>query len=323
MDKSTQFPSIPQEEDTSVGTYALRDPVVNMTEIPDTLQDRQCESCNYSPPINLPTFNLLNVSLNEHIKRNLPSTTKIPDLKKSKINFNGKTCVREFITQIEEYFLFKNFDENILVGSFSDLLSDTALKWFRSVRIYISSWQNLKAALLKRFDRCDYDYFLEQDLRTKKQKYSESLPDFITDIMDMASRLSSPLLESTLIQIIKHNMLHIYMPYVVGKQILSIEQFLNLGRELEVFVNKSSLSINKPFKQEKFKVNAVEFDNLVCLKCKSSGHSYRNCPSFPGVICFKCHKVGVLTKSCDNCNSGKKVSTESKNGLGAGCFSSI
>lgn len=92
----------------------------------------------------MPSFNSLKVLLNEHIRKNLPYTTKLPDLKRSKINYSGKTCVREFITQIEEYLLCKNFDENFLVGSFSDLLSGTALKWFRSVRIVKNFLVNLK-----------------------------------------------------------------------------------------------------------------------------------------------------------------------------------
>lgn len=111
MDKQTQFPCVLEVKDThvSAGTCTLEDPVVvhgleNLTEIHDTvLQD------NRSSSTVMPSFNSLNVLLNEHIRKNIPFTTKLPDLKRSKINYSGKTCVREFITQIEEYFLFKNF----------------------------------------------------------------------------------------------------------------------------------------------------------------------------------------------------------------------
>ncbi|CAB3255907.1 unnamed protein product [Arctia plantaginis] len=102
----------------------------------------------------LPSFN----SMNEHVRRNMPAyTTKLPDLTRSKIIFDGKTCVREFITRVEDYFVFRNFHEAVLIGSFADLLAGTAAKWFRTIRRKISSWVELRAALLGRFDRPDYD----------------------------------------------------------------------------------------------------------------------------------------------------------------------
>lgn len=326
MDKQTQFPSllgVKENQHSGDTTCTLEENVVqeavNVTEVPDPFGNN-ITIAHSSPscvlPSTLPSFNMLNARLNENIKKNFPATTKLLDLKRSRIVFDGKACVREFITQVEEYFLYKNFDENVLVGSFSDLLSDIALKWFRTVRISIGSWRQLKEALLKRFDKPEFDYFLEFDLRTRKQKPNESLPDYITEIMDLASRLSTPMLEATTIDIIKHNMLSIYTPFVFGRSIISLEQFLHLGKELEVFANRKSLITNKPpkFYKPSAQFNAVQSNNdLTCLKCKSKGHSYKNCPSIPGMICFKCQKAGVTIKTCDVCNLDKSHSPESKN----------
>lgn len=320
MDKAVQFPPISMDSRTTLGsmdhppalveenadhlglsTSGLRDSFIN---------DMPAHSS--AAALNLPSFN----AMNENIRKGLPACTRsrLPDLKRSKINFEGKTCVREFIIQVEEYFLYKNFDESLLVGSFSDLLSGSAAKWFRTIRFSISSWNELKVALLKRFDKLEFDYFLEYDLRTRKQKLNESLPDFITELMDMASRLSSPVSESVIITIAKHNMLSIYTPYVLGKTISSLECFINLGKELEVFVNKKPLKDSyKSFKVEKIQSNAVNSNEVVCLKCKSIGHTYKNCSSIPGIICFKCRKLGVITKFCDVCNLDQKNSAESKN----------
>lgn len=326
MDKETQFPPLRELKDTHISRGTVEEPVavhgaVDMTEVPDPFGNNEAmahSSLACAPTLTLPSFNMLNAQLNENIKKNFPATTKLLDLKRSRITFNGKTCVRDFITQVEEYFLYKNFDEYLLVGSFSDLLSDIALKWFRTVRINIASWPQLKEALLKRFDKPEFDYFLEYELRTRKQRPSESLPDFITEIMDLASRLSTPMLDFSIINIIKHNMLTIYTPFVFGKAITSLDHFLQLGKELEVFVDRKSLISSKPtkFYKPSAQFNAIQSNNnLVCLKCKSSGHSYKNCPSISGVICFKCQKVGVTTKNCDVCNLDKNNSPESKNGL--------
>lgn len=321
MDKAVQFPAVTIDSHTTLGSIDIPPASVeenidrggvNMTEFLDPFANNDMPAHSSATAAqNYPSFNVMN----DFVRKGLPaSSTKLPDLKRSRIVFDGKTCVREFITQVEEYFLYKNFDEALLVGSFSDLLSGSAAKWFRTIRFNIASWSELKVALLKRFDKLEFDYFLEYDLRTRKQKLNESLPDFITELTDMASRLVTPISEQVIITIVKHNMLSIYTPYVLGKNITSLECFTNLGKELEVFVNRKSLKDSfKPFKVEKIQSNAINSDEIVCLKCKSPGHSYKNCSIIPGMICFKCQKKGVTTKFCDVCNLDKKNSAESKN----------
>lgn len=243
----------------------------------------------------LPSFN----ALNEIVRRNLPSSSfKLPDLKRSNISYSGNTCVRDFILQVEEFFLYKNFSEPLLVGSFSDLLTGTAAKWFRIVRSTISSWPELKAALLKRFDTLEFDYHLESELRTRKQKPSESLPEFITDIMDMANRLAEPLMESVLITIVMHNMLPVYMPFVVGRVVPSLDAFIDIGRQLEMFVDRKPVKDTSKPKPR----SCAGKTETICLKCNAKDHLYKNCPTYPGMICFKCKKPDVTTRSCDVCN---------------------
>lgn len=322
MDKEVQFPPLPEvtNSNTALGSDVAA-PMAqrsdNLLPVPESflLHGALAHSSSVFAPVS--SFN----TMNDSVKKNLPSpNTKLPDLKRSRIVYEGKTCVREFITQVEEYFLYKNFDEFLLVGSFSDLLSGSAAKWFRANRANIASWLDLKVALLRRFDKLEHDYFLEYELRTRKQRTNESLPDFITELVDMASRLTTPIAESVIITITKHNMLPIYTPYVVGRSISSLDSFLSLGKELEVFVSRKPLvkEVPKPSRFERVQssvvhTNTVQPDSIVCLKCKTAGHTYRDCPAIPGMICFKCQKLGVITKFCDVCNSEKVNSTNSKN----------
>lgn len=143
MDKSIQFPPIEVESHTTLGSVDNPPVTVlnmdrdgaNLTGFPDTFMETPAHSSS-AVVKNLPSFNMMNDS----VRKCLPaSSTKLPDLKRSRINFEGKTCVREFITQVEEYFLYKNFDEALLVGSFSDLLSGSAAKWFRTICFNIAS----------------------------------------------------------------------------------------------------------------------------------------------------------------------------------------
>lgn len=276
----------------------------------DGMEYDQFDNAVKEKPAHSSSFNMIN----ETIRKNLPKcSTKLPDLKRSGILFEGKSCVREFIVQVEDYFLYRNFDECVLVGAFSELLSGTAAKWFRANRFFISSWLDLKVALLKRFDRCDFDYFLEHDLRTRKQKYNESLPDFITEILDMSNRLSIPLSETTLISVIKHNMLPIYTPYILGKDISSLDFFTAFGKELEPLVDRKPFKV--PVKNVKFEksYSSAAQSTITCLKCGEIGHSFKNCSKIPGIICFKCKKLGVITKDCEACALGKISSTSPKN----------
>lgn len=304
-DKQVQFPPLLEENLPGTSRDVNFSPALNLedglvmqnaTEVVDPFLSHNIGHSSVHNITLLPSFNSMNVQLNEQLKKHLPSTSKLPDLKRSRISFDGKTCVREFITSVEEYFLYKNFDENFLVGSFSDLLTGTAAKWFRSIRIRVSSWTTLKSELLNRFDKPEFDYHLEYEMRTRKQRSNESLPDFITDILDMSSRLANPTFENVLITIIKHNMLPIYTPFLFGKSIDTIEQFIRISKELEILVNR------KPVKEIKQNFHAVE-TKLSCLKCKSTDHTYKECTEILGPVCFKCHKRGVLTKNCDTCHS--------------------
>ncbi|CAG9790323.1 unnamed protein product [Diatraea saccharalis] len=242
------------------------------------------------------SHNSTNLGL-DHLKKS--TYYKRPDVSKSKILFDGKSCVREFITSVDEYMVSRDIDEYFIVTSFSDFLTGVAKKWFRTVRVNYSSWYSLKVDLLKRFDKLDFDYQLEFLLRTRKQKSTETLSDFIIELQDMSFRLSDPLSEQNLINIIKHNMLRSYAMYFVGRNITSIDQIVRLGREIEELASDG---------------NSIKSDkNLTCLKCKRQGHNYRNCSSIPGIICFNCHRHGVTTLTCDcnksqNCNKKVEIS---------------
>lgn len=229
---------------------------------------------------------------------------KRPDLSKFKHRFSGRTCVREFLLTFEEYCLARDIHDDHILISFTEVLSDLALKWFRSIRGSITSWKQLKLELLKRFDKLNFDYNLEYNLRTRKQKSSESLSDFIIEIEDMSKRLTYPLAESTLLEIIKHNMLPMYSIHLVGRSIDSLTVLVNLSKQIDDFhVSHSNKYYN--FDSKIKNINIVQ--TLTCLKCKETGHTYKQCNKIPGVICFKCGKPGVTTKLCEICKSNGKI----------------
>ncbi|XP_063373154.1 uncharacterized protein LOC134661135 [Cydia amplana] len=241
--------------------------------------------------------------------------TKQPDLTKCKINYNGRTCVREFLTQVEELQYARRIDEAYLVRAFPCLLSDSALKWFRTVRHRVTTWYELKLALLRRFDKNDFDYQLEYQLRTRKQRPKESLSDFIIDLMDMNGQLTFPLTETVLLGIFRHNMLPSLMVHFVGKTTYDMDVIVRLSKEIDAYTmtvpsqhqSTSNSNLDKPTR----KYNPIDVVKpLTCLKCEKNGHHYRDCKTIRGTICFKCKKRDVTTLTCDICKSGTTEPTK-------------
>ncbi|XP_073967158.1 uncharacterized protein [Choristoneura fumiferana] len=233
---------------------------------------------------------------------------KKPDLSKFRYKFNGKTCVREFLTNFEEYCVARDIADNHILNSFAEVLTDSALKWFRSVRTNIFTWQRLKFELLRRFDKLNFDYQLEFDLRTRKQRQGETLSDFIIDLVDMSNRLTIPLQELTLLEILRHNMLPKYSMHLLGRNIISINELVQFSKIIEEY-NSTQTEERKP-QIDARKFNKKPYVAVVtsppsaknCLKCDESGHSFKECRKIPGMICFRCKKANTTVKFCTNCN---------------------
>lgn len=159
------------------------------------------------------------------------------DFSKLNVTFNGKTCPLEFLTRLEELKPAKGFTDEQCFLALPVLLTDIALKWFRARRIYLTNWSHFKIEFLDHFTPRDFNYQLEYQIRTRRQKTSESLSDFIVELMDMSAKLPNPLLESTLLDIAKHNMLPQFSYHLIGRGILSLNELIQLGKEIESYKN--------------------------------------------------------------------------------------
>lgn len=235
------------------------------------------------------------------------------NFEKLRISFDGKSCPLEFLTRLEELKPLKGFSDEECLLALPLLMTGFALKWFRSRKSDIRSWSHFKVLFIEQFMPRNYDIDLEQRLRSRKQKSQETLSEFITELLDMSSKLIHPLPESVMVELVKYNMSPEYTSFLVGRNFYNLSDLLNLGKDIEIYSlkNKSISRFNK--------IEAVSSQALTCAKCKLSGHTYRSCRKFPGVICFKCHKAGVTTSkcACSNLNTipstSKVVMDSSKN----------
>lgn len=93
----------------------------------------------------------------------------------------------------------------------------------------------------------DFNYQLEYQINTRRQKQSESLSEFIVELMDMSAKLPTPLLETTLLDIAKHNMLPQFSYHLIGRGIVSLNELIQSGTEIESYKSNFKSSYDNSF----------------------------------------------------------------------------
>lgn len=216
------------------------------------------------------------------------------------LKFDGKACVREFFVSIEENIDAWNVSHNYVVRRFHELLSGTALKYFRSIRSPALTFDDIKFNFFQTFGTFDFDFITERELRNRKQSATQNISDYLIEIRDLNNKLSFPIPEEKLVDIVKYNLHTRYSPCLSTNRITDLDCLLEICRNFENFYTEPSKAkvfapVSKP----------VPSTSQLCAKCDQPGHPYRLCPNIPGLICFKCKLPGVITKSCPNCTQVK------------------
>jgi hypothetical protein len=244
-----------------------------------------------------------------------PHNFNLTGLSSLNLHFDGQTEIRDFLDDLELLKRTRCIPENLLLNSFADLLRGTALLWYKPLLTSFKSWTDLKTALLERFgDECYEERILEL-IKTRSQKSSETMADYIDVIRYFVSKLTTKPSEEFLLKNISKNARTEYRTVIGARQLKSIQELLLNAKNWETLfpLNLSESSMDKipknnsnKSKNNKFypKIANVEAD-VVCLKCKSKGHTYRQCTKIKYILCFNCGLKGNLTKDC-SCRQTKK-----------------
>lgn len=233
----------------------------------------------------------------QYAPRCVHTSQKEESLSKWNLNFSGDSCVREFFSRVEEETEARVVTHQCVVRRFHELLSGSALKYFRSIRIPGLEYAHLKAAFYRTFDVTDYDFKIERELRSLKQGSTQTVRDFVINARDLNSRLRTPIDESSLFTIVKYGMHPRFYPCLATNLIVDMDALLQVASNFETFQIASSSTMSVAPLQ-------VETPPL-CLKCGEAGHQYRACVKFPGPVCFRCKRPGVITRDCGSCNPPK------------------
>ena len=265
------------------------------------------------------------------------------------IKFDGSDSglsVEEFIYRIKSLTNdYLNNDFHLLCKHLHILLNGKAREWYWRYRKQVPNlnWTNLCSELRYQYKDFKTASDIKQQIRTRKQREGETFQSFYDDIVRMSDRLSAPLEEEELIEIVTRNLLPEIRKELLYVNVMSINQLRKL-----CYMRENLLSEEKETRRSQFpranqnvrrnvysvecvenvgtvnNVSNEEFDcvrqeteepmqvsaingqkKLICANCDQEGHHWQNCIAERRVFCYGCLAKGVYKPQCKKCNPPK------------------
>lgn len=245
-----------------------------------------------------------------------------------KIKFSGSVnsiSVENFIYRIEALTvqtLLGNYD--LLCKNASALFEGKASDWFwRFHRSVVNiTWPILCRALRQQYRDSRTDVDIRELIRDRKQKLNETFDVFYESIVQLIDHLSEPLPDSTLVEILRRNLIPEIQHEILNMQIYSVQHLRDICRRREFFMQdirrKHSLLPPKPLplqkriselgtevEDEELEVVQDEISalGLVCWNCHQNGHRYHDCLSERTIFCYGCGCPDTYKPNCRKCSS--------------------
>lgn len=268
----------------------------------------------------------------------------------SRIKYDGKSCVRSFITRVEEFRIAKDISEGKMLKLATEIFTVDALHWYRSVKDTIVSWSGLLELLKEDFDAVDFDYRMLSEIRNRSQGSSESITIYLAIMHGMFSKLSRKLSEQDQLEIILHNIRPCYSSVLsTCPNLTSITSLRNLCRNYEQIkartddfkeppsVSSSTLAPEYAYQVRKDVSRSISKtpqtqtgannthqrpaynrpynvsairDDVYCYRCRVNTHTMRQCTAERTIKCFRCGLKDYRAPDCPKCNP-KVNSTQS------------
>lgn len=214
-----------------------------------------------------------------------------------------------------------NGDFDLLCGHISTLFdakaSDFYWRYHRSVsRI---RWPDLCRALRKQYRDTRTDVDFREMIRDRKQRSGESFDTFYEAIVSIADKLSEPLSENVLVEILRRNLLPEIQHEILNLHISSVSHLREICRRREFFMQdvarKQTFSkpvghrgkineiLDAPLESSEENEEQVSAISLVCWNCQKTGHRYHDCMEDRRVFCYGCGASNVYRPKCSVCSS--------------------
>lgn len=264
-------------------------------------------------------------------------TEKCFNINSLNLKYKGDTCVRTFLTRLEELRVARKIPEVLIFNGFPEILDGPALSWFRSIRSEFTTYREVVSALKEDFDLPDLDYQLLQEIRARTQAKNETIVFFVSTVLGMFERLNKKVDETEKLDILTRNIRPEYSKELALHEITSIKKLKSLCKRIELaqvkasqfkepnvstsgnsnnfgdlssssgsyHFNKGNISRHKPFKNYIASVQPTG-PKQTCFRCGKNNHPTNRCLNSKEIVCFKCGERGVRTPECSKCSNFSK-----------------
>lgn len=274
------------------------------------------------------------------------STDKIGSIIHSwHLQFDGSSNglnVEEFIYRVHSL-THDNFngDFTLICKNLNILLSGKAKNWYWRYRKQVSTvdWNSFCTALRSQYRDYKTCFDIREELRNRKQKPTENFDTFYEAISSIVDRLSSPIQESELVEIITRNLLPGIRQDLLYLQIESISHLRKLVQKRENFLNdehvrRNLLSRNQNIPPLKRQITEIENQggssetndnsfvdaevdaiktyspNIQCWNCGDLGHHWEDCLKDRKIFCYGCGAKEVYKPNCSTCLAKKSLTSK-------------
>lgn len=270
----------------------------------------------------------------------------------------GKLTIEEFLFRVERLARAEEINLNRLPALLHMMLKGRAEAWYW---VYARDhpdavWDAVSHAMRDEFRTQSTDYEIRRLVEDRKQAPGESFSDFRLDVVQMVNRMTNPIREPEIIDILRRNMNPRLQNYLLMHNAFSLNELRDLCRQYEKLwaLTDRTRNTSRPVSElddetdrvQQFDcpgedIEAVTFgrhrpvDNrmrptpiannnpirpqhILCWNCENMGHTFRNCQEQQRrLFCYGCGTAGYAKFNCVRCNEQPENPRASSGSAGA------
>ena len=268
------------------------------------------------------------VQSNFNLSQDIENASKVARIIQSwQLKFDGSSqglTIEEFLYRIRTLtaqWLNNNFD--LICKNLGILLFGKAREWFWRYhkRVREIRWEDFCQAI--RYEYKDYrsDWDIKEELKSLKQKPTDCFEFFYDKFCSVADRLSVPLEEQEMIEILSRNLRTEIRHELLYVPIMSLAHLRKLCQMRENLLKEECFRRNQnPYRRNIAAVDelAENVENLVegessvdaihilkCWNCDEEGHRWDDCLKDRKIFCYGCGAKEIYKPNCSYCQNKK------------------
>jgi len=249
----------------------------------------------------------------------------------------GQAC--SFIEKLKSLKLQHDITDTEVFDVIPELMTGDAEIWYKAFEAEFHDFHHFCQTLFESFLPSDFQKKLIEEIRGRTQGPSEGIDIYVAKMKASNQKLSQPLTDSQLIDIILSNVHPKYLHSLNNLINKTFDEILRAGRQVETISklsecykppksisaldptlnctskSKSDPVVNsvKTVSEEKSScscscaVSSLTRTTIRCYNCQQSGHVFRDCPEKRKIFCYRCGAPGRTAARC-GCSNQPQVS---------------